>query len=124
MYHVLSNSAGAGGNGNGFNMNRKLICEFFPPPAPQSYTNTFRISLFSTPLLSHRTLPLIPCTFFFTVRYLQNSRIRVEVPTSAFFDQTPNLIEFRSEFQFSSRTETSKQQFLTFFIKCLPNDLN
>jgi len=36
MYHVLNNCAGAGGNGNGLNMNRKLIYEFFPPPAPRS----------------------------------------------------------------------------------------
>jgi len=58
MYHVLNNCAGVGGNGNGFIMNLKLIYKFFPPPAPQSHTNTYRFSLFSTPLLSRRTRPL------------------------------------------------------------------
>jgi len=39
-------------------MNRKLIYEFFPPPAPRSHANTYRFSLFSTPLLSRWTRPL------------------------------------------------------------------
>jgi hypothetical protein len=58
MYHILNICAGAGGNGNGLNMNRKLLDEFFPPPAPRSHANTYRFSLFSTPLLSRRTRPL------------------------------------------------------------------
>jgi len=58
MYHVLNNCAGAGGNGNGLNTNRKLIYEFVLPPAPRSHANTYRFSLFSTPLLSRRTRPL------------------------------------------------------------------
>ena len=48
----------SGGNGNGLNTNWKLIYEFYPPPAPRSHTNTYRFSLFFTPLLSHRTRPL------------------------------------------------------------------
>jgi len=55
MYYVLNNCAGEGGNRNGFNMNRKLICEFFPPPEPQSHTNTYWFCLFFIPLLSRRT---------------------------------------------------------------------
>jgi len=60
MYHILNICAGAGGNGNGFNMNQKLIYELFPPPAPRSHANTNQFSLFSTPLLSRRTRPLSP----------------------------------------------------------------
>jgi len=58
MYHVLNNCAVVGGNGNGFDMSRRLISEFFPPPAPRSHYNTYRLSLFSIPLLSRRTRPL------------------------------------------------------------------
>jgi len=56
--HISSNCAGVGGNGNGLNMSRKPITEFFKHPVPQSDTNTYRLSLLLTPNLSGRTLPL------------------------------------------------------------------
>jgi len=66
------NCAWVSGNRNGFNMNQKLICEFFLPPVPRSHTNTYRFSLFTTPLLSRRTRPLMMTffLFFFILGYL------------------------------------------------------
>jgi len=55
---MFNNCAGVGRNGSVLNMNRKLIHEFFPPPALRSHANTYRFGLFSTPLLSRRTRPL------------------------------------------------------------------
>jgi len=57
MQHISSNCAGVGGNG--LNMSWKSIPEFKKNPAPQSDTNTYRLSLLSTPNSSGRTLPLM-----------------------------------------------------------------
>jgi len=79
MYHILNICAEAGGNGNGFNMNRKLIYEFFPPPAPRSHANTYRFSLFSTPpsLLPDTTFKFNFENFIFKQLFKTWIRIRI-----------------------------------------------
>ena len=73
----------SGGNGNGLNTNWKLIYECYPPPAPRSHTNTYRFSLFFTPLLSHGTRPLSqPKHIFVTFTQLLLKYLRQLAPGS------------------------------------------
>jgi len=52
------------GNGNMLMKRRWLNPEKKECPAPESHTNTYRLSLLSSPLLSHYTLPLIFLYFY------------------------------------------------------------
>jgi len=120
MYHVLYNCAGAGGNGNGLNMNRKLIYEFFPPPAPWSHANTYRFSLFSTPLLSRRTRPLrqtillsMYCTYHCPFKRERLYIIEKTALPLFFRKQFPNQPDFAAIYLFILHRSASSCTFLT-----------